>query len=1405
MISYQNFVGYFTHHQRQSVAFTPFLFLIIFTLLWCPLLPAQEKLLPVFHFNHLTIPGGNVTRCTVVRDQKGFIWIAAIGAIVRYDGYTYKSFQYKTGDTNSLSSNIISALHMDSRGYLWIGTNRTGLDLYDIENNRFVHFLKRQGDANFPKFQTITTIHEDRLGNIWVGSRRKEVLCIDFSATTEDKNIDSMISRLRFHSFESEGFGGPIYDIDNWDSTKVLVSSVGGLFTIDRKSGKVARLHLPLLRGIRLDSIPTTRLLWQNPEKLWIGTTTHGLFLFERSKRPLTSYHKYSYKGNKQIEKNIDDLTLDKDGRLWVAMETELHLFDPSEGLYKEYLFSSGDSLRSTRLYLTTDSTGTLWVGTMEEGIYFLSRKTLRFPHFALRGSDGKPRETETVNLWNDGTVWISTEGNVVNVNVSDLNVLQTVDLFRGDRSNYGHKGVANSYYDGKGNFWYGSYSLGIYKFTPGSRTVKNFRPSKQTPPLKRRGNCCLGLIPGENDTLWIASNESGLRKFDLNTGRYSEVQDTILSRLFNVWYLMKDSSGKIWISDGFNGLFIIDPSRKITEHFEHPLNGPKSLGNESWTTCQDRQGTIWMSSTRLLSSYDPVTGSFRNHPNEAIINPAVVEIFGYDQYGRIWTHYHPGVLGIFDPATDTFSNFDVSDGLFTDMYEMFQLPDHRMVITGRHGMNIVHPDSVFKPESAPPFVFTRLTVNDTLDISTHNLSEGSVFKLPFTQNVLEFEFAAINPGATHLTDYSYMLEGLENTWVKSVDRRYVRYSGLSPGDYTFRVKAINKYGRWPDQEISLAISIAPPWWRTWWAYTIYGVFFLGALVGGYRLRLRQIYLKQHADMEHFQAERLAEVDKLKSRFFANISHEFRTPLTLILGPANQMKESIKDPATLQKLNLIKNNANKLYGLVNQLLDFSKVESGAMKLHVSNGDIITFLRRIVMSFESWAERKKIDLEFTSDTDSVEGFFDADKLEKIVNNLLSNALKFTPDGASVSVSVSIDPTLTLPLVRGGNDISPLIRGRERGGQKGNRDGMVVISVSDTGSGIPAEHLPNIFNRFYRADDSHHVEGTGIGLALVWELTQLHHGSVTVDSTLGKGSTFTVKIPIDQGRYSAEEIVAIPSETENAVIVESSPVYASSIAENSTDGKPIVLVVEDNPDLRAYIREFLTADYAVNEAGNGKEGLERATEVIPDIVISDVMMPEMDGFELCRALKQDVRTSHVPVILLTARAGTDSKIEGLEIGADDYVTKPFDSKELLARVKNLIEQRKQLRQKFSAGVVLKPGEVAVTSLDDSLLKKVMDVVEKNLGDENFSVEELAREACLSQRHLARKLQALTNLKPSEFIQYVRLQRSRELLEKNAGSIADIAYKVGFGSPSYFSSCFRERFGYPPSEVPIQNRVM
>jgi DNA-binding response OmpR family regulator/nitrogen-specific signal transduction histidine kinase len=582
---------------------------------------------------------------------------------------------------------------------------------------------------------------------------------------------------------------------------------------------------------------------------------------------------------------------------------------------------------------------------------------------------------------------------------------------------------------------------------------------------------------------------------------------------------------------------------------------------------------------------------------------------------------------------------------------------------------------------------------------------------------------------------------------------------------------------------------------------------------------MNRLKMRNELKMKNFEAQKLQEVDHLKSRFFANISHEFRTPLTLILGPLEDVIAKVRDKAVKEELRMMERNAARLLRLINQLLDLSRLESGRMALHASRGDFIAFLKGIVMSFASLAEQQKITLRFETGAALANGlplaiYFDRDKIEKIFYNLLSNAFKFTPEGGEVSVQLSVTSNQL--------QHNQLIT-----------DHWLLITVKDTGIGIPAGELPRIFDRFYQVDSAstREYEGSGLGLALTKELAEQHYGEIEAHSEEGMGSEFIVRLPLGKEHLQPEEIVeeAEPSSVSSEQLpvvseqfattsIESersgepdpglrraslagqpaTPMGVASDQQQATSDQPIILVVDDHPDVRNYIRKHLEPDYHVTEAKDGQEGVDVAREAVPDLVISDVMMPRLDGYQLCAALKTNEKTSHIPVILLTAKAGEENKLAGLEIGADDYLIKPFSAKELQARAKNLIALRRKLREHLRREGLLRPHEVAVPSVEEVFLRKLMQVTEQHLGDEGFDLEALRRELNMEQKQLYRKIKALTGQTPTEFIRTIRLRHAKQLLEQHAGTVSEIAFQVGFNNLSYFSKCFREEFGQLPSEL-------
>jgi signal transduction histidine kinase/DNA-binding response OmpR family regulator len=708
------------------------------------------------------------------------------------------------------------------------------------------------------------------------------------------------------------------------------------------------------------------------------------------------------------------------------------------------------------------------------------------------------------------------------------------------------------------------------------------------------------------------------------------------------------------------------------------------------------------------------------------------------------------------------------------------------LIFAGAYGFNIFRPEDITVNTTKPEIVLTDLQllnksvgINEAINghvILDRSISESKSIVLNHSENVFSLEFAALNYFHPGKCQYRYKLENFNKDWVTTDGKsRKVTYTNLDPGNYTFRVIASNNDGIWNDKGISINIEVLPPFWKTKLAVAIYIIFILGGLFITRKLIQQRERMKFAIEQERQEANRMHELDMMKIRFFTNVSHEFRTPLTLILTPVEKLLKQAKEADQQNQFQLIQRNAKRLLNLVNQLLDFRKMEVQEIKLSPSEGDIIKFIRETVFSFSDLSEKKDIKLEFNSSLSTFETLFDADKLEKILFNLLSNAFKFTPASGAVSVSVGLVDR--------------------------QQDKWLEIKVKDTGIGIPADKQDKIFERFFQHDlpTSMVNQGSGIGLSITKEFVRIHGGTISVDSEVEKGSTFTVLLPVKD--VTSHE----PAITEEFVQVHG-PALAESLngQETVAGGKlPTLLLVEDNEDFRFYLKDNLKSHYNIIEARNGKEGWSRVVGDLPDLVVSDVMMPQMNGMELSRKIKHDPRVSHIPVILLTARTAEEQKMEGFDAGADDYITKPFNFEILQSRIRNLIHQRELFHKDFRKQFEIKASDVNITSLDEKLIQNAIKHVELNISNPDFSVEDLSRELGMSRVHLYKKLLALTGKSPLEFIRTIRLQQAAQLLEKSQLTVSEVAYKVGFNNPKYFTKYFKEEYKVLPSAYASDKR--
>ncbi len=1342
-------------------------------------LDAQKQLLPVLRFGRLVLPSGRPYG-HIIRDSEGFVWYAEGDGLERYDGYSTRHYTHVENDPYSLAGGTVSSLLLDSRHRIWVGTSSSCLSLYDRSGDRFLNFPVRCADSSSIRGSEIRAILECRSGGPWLATASG--LWRAFTVVDKgSRDADSLSRIIRFEGFPS---GVPINGMCERDDGEVVVATDSGLLVFDPGKRTFSRPHFADAVGRRLSSLTISCVVQDSAGDLWLGTTTEGLFHVEWGTQRAQNFRHREGDSLSIGDDNIRDLALDPEGHLWVANLAPIERFSPATGRCIPFLTWGARPSGHYSARLAVDQTGSLWITTLGVA-YWLSPRSHLFKWYTLRDDYGFQENFLTIDPAGGQKCWLtSVQDFLYLIDLPSQRILKSIDVYK-------HAFTDGPFFwnrnwtlvDRHGFKWDAAQSLGLYKVNPANGRVSIYRPTSNKVTMRVKA-----VAHGRGDSLWIAAGGDGLMVFDPRTERFS----TILAGSVPVVNVMQDREGLVWIATGSEGLLLYDPLTSTTSRLVHNASESGSLSEgRTESVFQDSSGRIWVGAGNTVNLWDFKTRSFHKYRNSSLPDSRHCLPMGIDRRGHLWIKYEGSILSILDPTTGEFTNLDSTygfqDGLPCDMET---LPDGEVVLAGL-GITAFFPESLNTRRRPPSLVLTRMAINDRDAFVPALVSGAGSMQLAHTENMLEFEFVAPDIEAPHLVHYQYQLEGLEEEWVHPKDRRYVRYTGLSPGNYVFRVRASTRDGEWPDQEVALAFSIAPPWWRTWWAYTFYSLFIAWVLYSLRRYEHNRLRLKHSLEIKEVEARKLKEVDELKSRFFANISHEFRTPLTLILGPARQILDGSTDEETKAKADLIHRSGRQLNRLVDELLDLARVEAGQMKLNARPVNVVSVVHDLALTFQPLAERRKIAFSCSSDEREIVTFLDRDKVDRILANVLSNAFKFTPEGGQVDVRVS--PS------------SPHLLSEHGEGATGQGGGWVSISVCDTGIGIPADQLGKIFDRFYQVDGSHtrEQEGTGIGLALTRELVELHSGKIEVESEEGKGSTFRVIFPLGKEHLKPEEISEDEDqaeETETPPLVEQDTLqvgeYRAQGDAPDKSGLPLLLIVEDNADVREYIKSILSGTCRFLEARDGEEGLVRSSDSSPDLIITDIMMPKMDGIELCGKLKTDPRTSHIPVIMLTAKATSKDKIAGLDIGADDYITKPFEALELAARIRNLIEQRRRLHDHFRAYGLVDMAEQNVTPVDQKFLKKALEVVNEHIPDTSFSVEVFAGQMAVSRSLLIRKVESLLGEPPSELIKRTRLNRAAVLLERKAGNVSEIGLEVGFSNPSYFAECFRKQFGCTPT---------
>lgn len=1338
----------------------------------------------------------------ILEDKQGFIWIGTEDGLNRFDGYNFYVYRNIPEDHHSLSSNSIWSLFEDEDGFIWVGTKSGELNCYNPFNDSFTNWSIDSGKINE---NGITAILKNSKDDIWIGSYRNGLYKLNINT---GKILNWNYNPLNKSSLSNNFVTAIVID----QTGNLWISTYNGLNKINFKQSAVefTRFYLSQkIKNINSDLIWNLSFSIYDKNILYISTS-NGLVKkdIQTDKYEILNFFD---RPDLQFSNSISSVTEHKNNTenvLWISSYAGLIRKSLNTGTVQRYIVdeSKSDGLKSNQINrVLIDRSGVLWIA-QEQGLSCVTNKGFKFNYKLFAHKYGvveqlKSRDIKSICQTSDGNIWLG-----------DLNGIYTFNPKTGNNNIEKVKSSINlniwTLFPGnKNEIWIGTYGQGLKKLNTTSGIIKHIKI--ESPTFKTSAfEYVKSLYLTKNEDLWIGFWGGGIARLNTVKGDYkiwlNEAGNNNSLSYNDIWAIHQDKAGRIWIgTDGgginlFNenngGSFtrIVDKNSSVKKIESLSINciyEDKTKETDEiilWFGTSDGLLRMVVSNDPSVTASDSIVKNVKFFTSKDGLEDNSIKSIVSDQNGNLWLGTNSG-LTLFDLKSNSFSSYDKSDGLTGNEINLncaLKTNDGTIIFGSSEGVNLFYPDRIQKSDFNPNVVLTGFQIfNEEIKPGLNSALQQNIvyakeINLDHSQNVFSFQFSALDHNSPKSIKYAYMMEGFDKDWVFS-NRRFITYTNLNPGKYKFKVKATNSDGIWSKNIASVDLIISPPWWRTIWAYFAYVIIIVVGLLLIRRTEVNRNRLRNELKIREIEAEKLRDVEKIKSRFFANLSHEFRTPLLLIKGPVEQLENNPSvDPYS--QIQLIKRNAEKLQTLIDQLLELSQLESDAIPLRARKENIIPIIKGIFYSFESFANRENIQLNFDSSLDEMMIWIDRDKLEKILNNLLSNAFKFTNENGRIDLKINMAD------------------------QTDNK--FLKIILRDSGIGIPSDKVNKIFERFYQVDNetTRNYAGSGIGLSLVKELIDLHRWHIEVNSKIGEGTEFIISIPFSDDYLDENQKIYDGDylKIEKSNFTTYSPIN-SDITNNrirnltAVSDKPTLLIVEDSEDVRIYLMDILKEYYNLFVAENGDDGLRMGMEVSPDLIISDVMMPQMDGIEFCKRIKSNWQTSHIPVILLTAKASSENKIEGLETGADDYLTKPFSYRELSARIKNLLEQRRLLKEKYGRDINFKPENITSNLADREFLDKLLLIISKNLSDPLFDSEKFAEKVFLSRSQLHRKIQAITGQSTGEFIRTARLKRAGEMILEKKFSLTQISYEVGFNSPSHFTKAFKQFFGCLPSE--------
>ncbi len=1356
--------------------------IILWVLLLSQLINAQTFDGKSLLFENLSVNSGlsHSDVNAIVQDRDGFMWFGTYNGLCKYSG---KMTVYRS-DNSALSNNRILSLYAGNDSLLYIGTETGGLNIYNLNNNSITAYRNKAGDETSLAGDVVNNIFEDSSHRIWI--------CTDSGLSCINRGKDNSIS---FTSFYPEDFQGLIICGMETEPGKFIIGATSGILSFDSNIGKfqflyrddidaLTRCIIRLSSGDYLvgsslglfrlsgDLKNITRISSQNVLSLlpdvrggvWMGTFNDGLYFFDKDLNAIAHYKADNTNPNSIRGDEPRTLFVDKSGVLWVGTIGEginkTNIYDKPIQLYTASSESESGLNVNRIITFTEDRNNLLWVGTRGGGIEIMNPKTGKFMNLNRRKSVN--RQLADISAFyqdKNGAMWVGTWSGLYVIPASQVASILETDKVNFDIIDIEPQGIYSSVYkivEDADNYLWISTSIGVYCYMPDS--VNYYRGK------------AVHYTSGKDNRLHISDNF---------------VTDILVDS--------HSTYKTIWIGTrkGLDKLMFTPEGIKIEYILPDGDNG--FCGEFISTIHLDNKGELWVATlggglNKMLSGrFDESVPRFEayNNKNYPFVNNEF-ESLQEDSYGNFWIGGY-GILR-FNPSTGDTHYYTVKDRLQSNSFKIWascRLRNGKMVFGGVNGFNIFHPDSIKNNQVVPQVVLTdfkifnhSVAVGDTIGkhvILPQSLVRCKNIELEYDQNNLTFEFAALHYVSPEHNQFRYRLEGADKEWQYTQGKQaYATYTNLRPGEYNLVIYGANSDGVWNETGTSLQIKIHPPFWQTNYAYAFYIFMFILFLYLFQRSVMRKSEQRHRLEIERkLYIEEQKNYDA-KLKFFTDISHEIKTPLSLIAAP---FEELLSNPMlgnqTKSRLRLMSQNVHRLMKLVEQIMDFRKYDNSVMKMEVVETDFVPFIKEIAALFKLAAAQRHITIECDLGEQTLPLYADREKMEKVFINLLSNSLKFTPDGGRIRVSYTEDAT------------------------------SVCFCIEDNGAGIAPGDLEKIFDRFYQGSNSGSKGGTGIGLALSRLIIEQHKGRIWAESEYGQGSRFYFSLLKGKEHYLPEEIVdksvnELSTDAYNVVsnFTEPCAVEVEEVG-NSLNKETTILITEDNDSLRQYLAEVLGVKYRILEAPNGKVAYEIAITELPDLVVTDIMMPEMTGLELCSKLKENLNTSHIPVLMLTARDVVSYQIEGYKTGADAYVTKPFSVELLKTLIKRLIESRQQMKMQFQKQIELKPSEITVTTADERLLKKCLEAIEEHITEPEFGVDELCAEIGISRPQLYRKIKSLTDMSAIQFIRSIRLKRAAQILLQDNSSVSEVMYSVGFNNLSYFCKIFKEEFGCLPKK--------